>query len=158
MSEECTVRSRDALQEIAARMVQAKAPQAVLFAAAAAGHLALVYIPTPGSPWPSETVEGLNRPAVVLLAGDPGYGEPSFGPGRWRCAAKAKAWAASAIVHGGAGERGHYLGAIAMAELMQRVLMVETCSSLVDYGGRSSRRCRGSGSDRLRVSIRFGPG
>lgn len=135
MSEDFTVRSREALQEVAARMAQAKAPQAVLFAAAATGHLALVYVPTPGSPWPSETVERLTRPAVVLLAGDLGYGETSVGPGRWRCARKARGWAASAIVHGGAGERDHYIGAVAMAELMQRVLMVETTSALVDAWG-----------------------
>ncbi len=135
MSEDFNVGSRDALQKIAARLVHAQAPQAVLFAAAAAGRIALVYVPVPGSPWPSQTVERLTRPAVVLLAGDPGYGETSFGPGRWRCAAKAKAWAASAIVDGGAGERSHYVGALAMAELMHRVVMVETTSALVDVWG-----------------------
>lgn len=132
MSADLNVGSRAALREIAARMVQAKAPQAVLFAAAAAGRIAPVYVPTPDSPWPCQTVERLTRPAVVLVAGDPGYGEVSFGPGRWRCVAKAKAWAASTIVHGGAGERSHYVGALAMAELMHRVVMVETTSVLVD--------------------------
>ncbi len=135
MSEDLSVRSRNALREIAARMAQAKAPQACLFAAADAGRIALVYVPSHDSPWPAQTVERLTRPAVVLLAGDPGYGEASFGPVRWRCASKAKSWAASAIVHGGAGEREHYIGALAMAELMQRVLMVETTSALVDAWG-----------------------
>lgn len=135
MSEDLSVRSRDALREIAARMAQAKAPQACLFAAAAAGRIDLVYVPSHDSPWPTQTVERLIRPAVVLLAGDPGWGEPTFGPGRWRCVGKARSWAASAIVHDGAGERDHYVGAIAMAELMHRVLMVETVSSLVDAWG-----------------------
>jgi hypothetical protein len=135
MSEDLSVRSRTELQKLAARMAQAGAPQAVLFAAAAAGKIAVVYVPTPDSPWPAQTVARLTRPAVVLLAGDPGYGETSSGPGRWRCARKAKGWAASAIVHGGAGERDHYVGALAMAELMQRVLMVETTSALVDAWG-----------------------
>lgn len=135
MKNEPFVSSRAELQQVASRMVQAGVPQAVLFAAAAAGKIALVYVPAPDSPWPVQTVRRLTRPAVMLLAGDPGYGETSFGPGRWRCAAKAKAWAASAIVHGGAGERAHYVSALAMAELMGRVVMIETTSALVDAWG-----------------------
>lgn len=135
MTADLAVRSRAELQKLVARMTQAKAPQAVLFAAAAAGRIALVYVPTPGSPWPSETIMGLTRPTVVLLAGDPGYGEASFGPSRWHCASNVKGWAASAIVHGGAGERDHYVGALAMAELMHRVVMIETTSALVDAWG-----------------------
>lgn len=135
MNRDTTVCSADQIQEIATRMAQANLPQTVLFAAAAAGSLALVYVPTHSSPWPSDTISRLTRPAVVLLAGDPGYGEQAFGPGRWRCAAKAKEWAASAIIDGGAGERSHYVGALAMAEVMHRVLMIETTSALVDAWG-----------------------
>ncbi|MGI4941907.1 MAG: hypothetical protein ACRYHQ_15335, partial [Janthinobacterium lividum] len=129
------IRSSEAIQAVADRLAQIGAAQAPLYAAAAAGRIALVCISAPATPWPAETVGGLTRPTVVLLGGDPGFGEPAFGPGRWRCARKARGWAAAAIVHGAGGEPDHYRGALAMAELVGRLALVETTSSLVDAWG-----------------------
>ncbi len=129
------ISSREAIRAVADKLAQIGAAQSPLYAAAAAGRIALVCITAPDTPWPAETVARLTRPAVVLLGGDPGFGEPTFEPGRWRCARKARGWAAAAIVHGAGGEPEHYSGAVAMAELIGRLVLVETTSGLVDVWG-----------------------
>ena len=129
------VGSREAIQAVADKLAQIGAPQASLYAAAAVGRIALICIATPGTPWPAETIARLTRPAVVVLGGDPGFGEPTFGPGRWRCAVKLKGWAAAAIVHGAGGEAEHYRDALVMAEMVGRLVLVETTSSLVAAWG-----------------------
>ncbi len=129
------VGSREAIQAVADKLAQIGAAQAPLYAAAAAGRIALICITAPGTPWPAETIARLSRPAVVLLGGDPGYGEPTFGPGRWRCARKLKGWAAAAIVHGSGGKPEHYRGALATVELVRCLALIETTSSLVDAWG-----------------------
>ena len=102
-----------------------------LYAAAAAGQIALIVVETPEAAWPTDTIARLQHPAVVLLSGDPGWGEPTFGPGRWRCAKKLRAWASMAIVHGAAGEASHYHQAVLYAALLGRLALIETTSSLV---------------------------
>lgn len=129
------VSSREVIQAVADKLAQIGAAQAPIYAAATAGRIALVCITTPSTPWPAETIARLTRPAVVVLGGDPGFGEPTFGPGRWRCAGKLKGWAAAAVVHGASGEPEHYRGAVAMAELVERLVLVETTSRLVDAWG-----------------------
>lgn len=129
------VGSREAIQAVADKLAQIGAPQAPLYAAAAAGRIALVCIMAPNTPWPAETIARLTRPAIVLLGGDPGFGEPTFGPGRWRCARKLKGWAAAAIVHGSGGEPEHYRGTLVTAELVGRLALVETASGLIDAWG-----------------------
>ncbi len=127
--------SREVIQAVADKLAQIGAAQAPIYAAAATGRIALVCISTQGTPWPAETIARLTRPAVVVLGGDPGFGEPAFGPGRWRCAGKLKGWATAAVVHGAGGEPEHYRGAVAMAELVERLVLVETTSGLVDAWG-----------------------
>ena len=124
------VTSRATLHEIAQRMVAACAPQAPLYAAAAAGQIALIVVETPDAAWPVETIARVRRPAVVLLHGDPGWGQPSFGPGRWRCAKKLRVWSAGAIVHGAAGEADHYREAVVLGLMFERLAFIETTSSL----------------------------
>lgn len=134
-SPDLKVSSREAIQAVADKLAEIGAAQAPLYAAAAAGRIALVYVTMPNTPWPAETIARLTRPAVVLLGGDPGYGEPTFGPGRWRCARKLKEWAGAAVVHGAGGAPEHYRGALATAELVGRLALVETTSTLVDAWG-----------------------
>ncbi len=130
-----SVASRAAIQLVADTMARAGAPQAPLYAAAAEGRIAVVLVGTPNTPWPPATMARLTRPTVLILSGDPGWGEPAFGPGRWRCARKARAWASAAIVHGSGGAPEHYRGALVTAELVGRLMLVETTSSLVDAWG-----------------------
>ena len=129
------VTSRNTLHEIAQRLATAGAPQAPLYAAAAAGHLALIVVADPDGAWPAETIARVQRPTVVLLSGDPGWGEPSFGPGRWRCAKKLRTWAAAAVVHGAAGEPDHYREAVVLGLMFERLAFVETTSSLARSWG-----------------------
>ena len=124
------VTSRATLQDIADRVALSGAPQAALYAAAAAGRIALIVIEGTDAAWPAETVARVRRPTVVLLGGDPGWGQPSFGPGRWRCAKKLREWAAGAIVHGAAGKPEHYLEAVVLGIMFERLAFIETTSGL----------------------------
>ena len=124
------VGQRDALQRLADRAAAAGAVQAPLYAAAATGQIALICIEDIRAAWPAETVHATRRPTIVLLAGDPGWGERTFGPTRWRCARPLKAWAAAAIVHGAAGQLEHYREAVLLAQLFSRLAFVETTSTL----------------------------
>ena len=131
MTDAVNVTTQAVLQAVADRAALAGAPQAPLYAAAAAGQIALIVVEAPGALWPVETIARLQRPTVVLLSGDPGWGQPAYGPGRWRCAKKLRSWAAGAIVHGAAGEAGHYREAVGLAVLFDRLAIVETTSTLV---------------------------
>jgi len=130
-----SVASRAAIRVVADTMARAGAPQASLYAAAAEGRIAVVLVAVPNTPWPVATMARLTRPTVLILSGDPGWGEPAFGPGRWRCARKAREWAAAAIVHGSGGEPEHYRGALVTAEMVGRLVLVETTSGLGDAWG-----------------------
>ena len=134
-SDSINVTSQPALREIADRMTAAGAPQVPLYAAAAAGQIALIVIEAPDAAWPAETIARVRRPTVVVLSGDPGWGQPTYGPGRWRCARKLRNWAAGAIVHGAAGERDHYLEAVALGTILGCLAFVETTSSLARTWG-----------------------
>ena len=124
------ITKRTMLQEIADRMMAAGACSAPLYSAAAAGQIALIQINEPNAVWPSETIARPNRPIVVLVSGDPGWGQPTFGPDQWRCANKLRAWSAGAIVHGAAGEADHYRQAVVLAVLLGRLAFIETTSGL----------------------------
>ena len=134
-SDAFNVTNREMLHQIAQRMAIVGAPQTPLYAAAAAGQIALIVVETADAAWPAETIGRLRRPAVVLLSGDPGWGEPSFGPGRWRCAKKLRTWAAAAVVHGAAGEPDHYREAVVLGLMFERLAFVETTSSLARSWG-----------------------
>ncbi len=83
--------------------------------------------------WPQrDTVQPLfyrlsksGRPLVVVV-GDDDY-KPA-GPGTWACAAKLRAWAAFAIVHGTGGKPEHYQMAANAAVEVRRLLLIETTS------------------------------
>lgn len=124
------VTGRPELQAIADRIALAGAPQAPIYAAAAAGRIALIVIGSHDAGWPAETLARVRRPTVVLLSGDPGWGQPTFGPNRWKCAKSLKAWAAAAILHGAAGEQHQYAEAAALTEMFGRLALIETTSSL----------------------------
>ena len=124
------VGQREMLQLIARRATAAGAVQAPFYAAAAAGQIALICIEDIGASWPAETVCKTRRPTIVLLSGDPGWGQPTFGPSRWRCAKPLKAWAAAGIVHGAAGQLDHYREAVMLAQVFGRLAFIETTSSL----------------------------
>ena len=95
----------------------------------------MITVAAPDAAWPADTIARLQRPALVLLSGDPGWGQPTFGPGRWRCAKKLRAWAAGAVVHGAAGEPDHYREAVALSLMFGRLAFVETTSSLARSWG-----------------------
>ena len=124
------INRRDDLQRVAARIVEAGWPSAPLFVAAAESKIALIHIQDRTFPWPAATIARLTRPTVILVSGDPGWGEASFGPSRWRCAKPLQRWATAAIVHGSAGKREQYEEAILLAALFERLAFIETTSSL----------------------------
>ena len=64
---------------------------------------------------------------VVTLVGDDDY-RPA-GPDTWACAAKLRAWAAFAIIHGTGGKPEHYAMAGAAAMDVRRLLFIETTSA-----------------------------
>lgn len=130
-----SVASRPALRLVADIMARAGAPQAPLYTAAAEGRIAVVLAAAPNTPWPTTTMARLTRPTVLILSGDPGWGEPTFGPERWRCARKARSWAKAAIVHGTAGKPEHYRDAVTTAALVGHLVLVETTSALVAAWG-----------------------
>lgn len=121
---------RPQLQAIADRIALVGAPQAPLYAAAAAGKIGLVVIGSHDATWPVETLARVRRPTVVLLSGDPGWGQATFGPTRWKCAKSLKVWASAAIVHGAAGEQRQYAEAAVLTEMFWRLAFIETSSSL----------------------------
>ncbi|MGI4794194.1 MAG: hypothetical protein ACRYG8_08960 [Janthinobacterium lividum] len=129
------ITSRANLHAVADRVALIGAPQAPIYAAAAAGRIGLVVIENPATSWPAELVENVRRPVLVLLSGDPGWGQPSYGPTRWRCAKRLKAWTTAAIVHGAAGEADHYREAAALTEMFGRLCFIETTSGLVRCWG-----------------------
>ena len=124
------VTAQATLQAVADRLALIGAPQAPLYAAAAASQIALIVIAAPDAAWPADTIARLTRPTVVVLSGDPGWGEPTFGPGRWRCAKKLRTWAGMAVIHGAAGEADHYRQAVLCTALIGHVAFIETTSSL----------------------------
>ena len=85
MSDEAVkINQRATLQIVADRAAAAGAVQTPLYAAAAAGHIALVSIEDISAAWPVEMLRRIRRPTIVLLRGDPGWGQQTFGPSRWR--------------------------------------------------------------------------
>ena len=66
------------------------------------------------------------RPLVVIV-GDDDY-QPA-GPDTWACAAKLRAWAAFAIIHGTGGRPEHYEMAANAAVEVRRLLLIETTSA-----------------------------
>jgi len=63
------------------------------------------------------------RPAVIILGDDAGV---SHGPRDFPDAARAFAWAASAMIHAAAGQAHHYAAAAIAARMARRVLLIET--------------------------------
>ena len=126
------VGKRADLRDISARMAAADVPSAPLYSAVAEGRIALIRVDDPASRLESSGIVGITRPTVVVLSGDPGWGEPTFGPGRWRCAKQVRSWGVSAIVHGAAGQPEHYATAVLTAQIMHRLVLIETTSALVN--------------------------
>ena len=126
------VSRRTDLQDIAARLAAANVPSWPLYRAAADGEIAVIRVDDPASHLKASAMAGVARPTVIVLSGDPGWGEPTFGPGRWRCAKVAREWAGSAIVHGAGGEPGHYATAVMMVQVSHRLVLIETTSALVN--------------------------
>ena len=124
------VNRRDALQRVAARIVKEGWPSAPLFVAAAESRIALVHIQDRSFPWPAATIARLTRPTVILVSGDPGWGETSYGPNQWRCAKPLRRWAVAGVLHGAAGRPEHYRDAVARAQRIGRLAFIETTSAL----------------------------
>lgn len=64
---------------------------------------------------------------VILILGDDDYQCP--GPATWACAAKARQWAAAAVIHGTGGRPQHYEMAAVTALQVRRLLLIETTST-----------------------------
>lgn len=71
---------------------------------------------------------------VVCVVGDDDYAPA--GPRTWGCAAKLRAWASFAIVHGTGAQLQHYHAAAALAAGTGRLLLIETTSAAAqDWAG-----------------------
>ncbi|ABQ31495.1 hypothetical protein [Acidiphilium cryptum] len=93
--------------EVASRLVPWRLP---LYAAAADGLIQLVEV-MPGAGLP-KALDRAARPLVILVGDD---GETPVGPDGWRCTARLRRMARSAIVHAAGGQRGHYQEAVRAA-------------------------------------------
>lgn len=67
-----------------------------------------------------------HRRPIVGIVGDDDY--MPAGPDTWACAAKLRAWASFAIVHGTSAQRQHYDMAASMTMQVSRLLLIETTS------------------------------
>ncbi len=81
------------------------------------------------SPFPSSKMAEFTGPSIVLIGDDD---DAATGPLKWRSATQAGRWANAVMVHGAGAEEHHYHAAIAAAELVGRVLVIETSSRHVD--------------------------
>ena len=75
------------------------------------------------SPFPARTLEGFNRPSIVLIGDDDGL---DTGPNGWACRTRLPGWARYAVIHASGGEAVHYTAAVLMALEVQRLVFVET--------------------------------
>ena len=72
--------------------------------------------------------ETRHQPAVVVIGDD---GDEPQGPSGWPLAVRAVRWAAAIMLHGAAAEVEQYETVVAAARIVQRVLVIETCSALL---------------------------
>lgn len=68
----------------------------------------------------------LRKRPLCVLVGDDDY--LPAGPATWACAAKLRAWAAFAIVHGAGARPEHYAMAAELTVMKRRLLLIETTS------------------------------
>ncbi len=109
--------------EVASRLVPWRLP---LYAAAADGLIQLVEV-MPGAGLP-KALDRAARPLVILVGDD---GETPVGPDGWRCTARLRRMARSAIIHAAGGNRGHYQEAVRAAVSGAAPLaLVETTTEL----------------------------
>ena len=98
-----------------------------------------VMAPMRDTPQPPFYRLGKQGRPVIALVGDDDY-QPA-GPATWASAARLRAWAAFAIVHGAGAKREHYEMAAVMAKQVRRLLFVETTSEAAqEWAGFLSER------------------
>lgn len=123
------VSDRSALLEICRRLAAIQAAPLPLYVAAAQGRVNLGIFMDPAAPWPGEAMERSPRPVVALVGDDPEVGcGQALGPEGWACSRRLRYWARSALVHGAGGAPDDYRAAASAAEVLGRVVMVETSS------------------------------
>ena len=123
------INTRAGIQSGCARLAASNAPQLPLFAAAAAGRIAVVQFAYPANIWPKAAMERLPRPAVALVGDDADH--DATGPDGWAVSSGLRRWARAAVIHGAGGEHQHYRWAVAAALQFDRVAFVETTSARV---------------------------
>ena len=114
----------------AARYAKAhNVPSWPLFRAGLAGHIELVLLWHPEQPWPAvEIARVRGKPTVVLVCDDPHPTRPPVGPTGWAAAPSLKGWPSAALVNGSGPARWQYDMALAGAQVVYKVALVETAS------------------------------
>jgi hypothetical protein len=124
------VTSRVDLNAVCDRLTAMRAPHVPLFAAAAAGRIAVVQFLDPAAEWQTAEMKRLRRPVAVLVGDDPDIGQgAALGPKGWAMARRLRYWARAVIVHGSGGEPDHYRAAVESAERYGRIALIETSSA-----------------------------
>jgi hypothetical protein len=100
-----------------------------LLSACREGLLAICAVPR-GEIAPRRLLESRRRPLCVWVQDDDHEttGPSGFPSAKWLCTR----WARMAIVHGAAGEREHYIGAVLATVVHHRILLIETSSAFAD--------------------------
>jgi hypothetical protein len=121
----------DSMDDLARAIVLAEAQGSIGFVhlarALAAGRIAFQPLPPEMSASRFKQFARLttDRPTIVVIGDDDGFDR---GPGGWRLAERAVAWAKTTMLHGAGAELPHYEAAVRAAQLVRRCLIVE-CSS-----------------------------
>ncbi len=90
------------------------------------GRIALVWLSGRDTPLSMRKLKCAPRPVIVLIGDDDDF---PTGPAAWISAPKAIRWARRVVLHGAGGESWHYQAAVDTAEVVGRVLIIETNST-----------------------------
>jgi len=100
-----------------------------LFQAAAVGRIAMTALTNRLSRPNINALRKSKRPALILVGDDEGS---TTGPLGWVASTQLVQWARGAIVHGTGADPQNYAMAVAMAEMLGRVVLVETTSDAAE--------------------------
>ena len=125
--------SRAGMDRLGAKMMHAGANHMLRWVQAAQrGELAVAGIESPTASFPSRVVERWKRPAIILVGDDPWPNGEALGPDGWASARRLKYWRPQvAIIHGSGLSADPYRLAAEAAELVHRIVFIETDSAHV---------------------------
>src|SRR5579872_819925 len=116
----------DALQRVVDFAAAAQLPQLPAITWSAAGHGALLMLPSAAARWPKKQIAllGEKRPILVVVGADIGE-DTDPDPDQWICVPELRQWTRAAMIHAAGGEASHYRTACSVAERVGRCVVIE---------------------------------